>query len=162
MANISLLDILLKELVKVDFCATDKKDALNKIADLFYEKKVVKNKEDFYKNLLGRETIGSTAFNDGVAIPYAISDTNYDIASGILISKKSIDFDSLDKKPTHIFVVITGKDKRDMRDNLYLKYLAHVVGLLKNKDFRNDLLQVSATSEIFDVIAKYEKIKGGK
>ena len=64
MANISLLDILLKELVKVDFCATDKKDALNKIADLFYEKKVVKNREDFHKNLLGRETLGSTAFND--------------------------------------------------------------------------------------------------
>ena len=157
MATISLLDILLKELVKVDFCATDKKDALNKIADLFYEKKVVKNREDFHKNLLGRETLGSTAFNDGVAIPYAISDTDYDIASGLLISKKGIDFDSLDKKPTHIFVIITGKDKRDMRDNLYLKYLAHVVTLLKNKDFRNELIQANRPSEIFDVMAKYER-----
>lgn len=157
MANISLLDILLKELVKVDFCATDKKDALNKIAGLFYEKKIVKNREGFYKNLLGRETIGSTAFRDGVAIPYAISDTDYDIASGIFISKKGIDFDSLDKKSTHIFIVITGKDKRDMPDNSYLKYLAHVVTLLKNKDFRNGLIQVNRPSEIFDVISKYER-----
>ena len=74
-----------------------------------------------------------------------------------MISKKGIDFDSLDKKPTHIFVIITGKDKRDMRDNLYLKYLAHVVTLLKNKDFRNELIQANRPSEIFDVMAKYER-----
>jgi len=108
--SVSIFSPILKRPI-FDFKTDGKNDAFEKISDAFFEKNVIKNKEMFYKNLLVRESIGTTRLEGGIAIPYLPSNTDRNIVVSILIYRDGIDFESLDGKPTYIFMVLTGKYK---------------------------------------------------
>ncbi|MBL7132125.1 MAG: PTS sugar transporter subunit IIA [Candidatus Omnitrophica bacterium] len=154
--KVSLFDVLPKELIVLNFNAKDKDDAIRKISDLFFKKDIIKDKEEFYRNLLARELIGSTGVGGGIAIPYAPSDTDRELAMGILVSKEGIDFDSLDNKPSHIFVPLTGRYERQGEPGRYLSYLAHISRLLKNANFKEEIKGAKTVNEVFNSIRKFE------
>lgn len=155
--NISLSDVLSRELIVVDFKAKDKDDTIRKIAKLFFEKNKVETEEQVYANLLKRESLGSTGIGRGVALPYAVSDAKEDLITAVLISKEGIDFGSLDGKPTHVFVSITGRRPSQRDTGIYLKYLAHISRLFDNDEIVPKLKKVENVDGVFDVIKDFEE-----
>lgn len=156
--DISLLDIVPLELIILDFHAKDKNDALKQIANLFYEKNIVSDRDGFYENLEMRESIGSTACQEGVAFPYTISETNHDVIAGILISREGIDFDDMWGGLTHIFLPKTGREERwKMDHNTYLYYLSRTSSLAKIKNFRDELMKAKSADEVISSIKKGEE-----
>ena len=142
--------MLLSEVIKleactIDFQAKNKDDALHKIAALFKRnRKFAEIEEDeIYKALKARETLGSTGFSNGIAMPHCSLEGLDTFAINLAICKKGMDFDSIDKRKTKIFVSIIGPKNRP---NDHLKLLAACSHVVRQQGVVEDLL--SATSRI--------------
>jgi PTS system nitrogen regulatory IIA component len=119
--------------------------------------------DTIYENLIERESKGSTAFGDGIAIPHArIKEIDKFVVS-IAVSRKGIDFESLDKKKTKIFFTIIGPGKEQER---YLKILAQISRVAKNRYARNEILNARSRIALKEAFLRYitpaEEDKGPK
>jgi PTS system nitrogen regulatory IIA component len=60
----------------------------------------------------------------------------------------------MDNRPTHIFfLLLTPEDSA----GLHLKLLARLSRLLKNEDFKSQLMQATRTEEILDIIREKDE-----
>ena len=65
-------------------------------------------------------------------------------------SQAGIDFDSVDKKPTHIFFLIIAPPQD--RDNLYLQVLGRVVDLIKDDASRERIAAAKSFDQLKEII----------
>ncbi|MBW1724937.1 MAG: PTS sugar transporter subunit IIA, partial [Deltaproteobacteria bacterium] len=96
-----ILDVLLKEAILSDLKANDKKGVLEelvtpvaRIADI--------NHDYLVKVLIERERLGSTGIGEGIGIPHGKVKNLDSLMLGFGLSKKGVDFDSMDGQPAHI------------------------------------------------------------
>ena len=68
---------------------------------------------------------------------------------GFGLSRKGVDFESLDGKPAHIFFLLVTPENST---GLHLKLLARISRILKNETFKNRLLEAGDRDEIFGII----------
>jgi len=97
-----ILDVLPKEAILADLTAVDKKGVLEELVVPVARISGV-NHEDLVKVLMEREQLGSTGIGDGIGIPHGkVKDLN-SLFLGFGLSRKGVDFDSMDDQPAHIF-----------------------------------------------------------
>jgi PTS system nitrogen regulatory IIA component len=100
--------------------------------------------------LLNRESLGSTAIGKGVAFPHGRTLAVRDLSIVFARSAPGIDFDSVDKKPTHVFFLIIAPPQD--RDNLYLQVLGRVVDLIKDDASRERISTAKSFDELKVII----------
>jgi mannitol/fructose-specific phosphotransferase system IIA component (Ntr-type) len=145
-----LAEYFQESLCILDLKAGDKHSALEEMVDLISSEYRLKNKEIILEMLLNRESLGSTALGKGVAFPHGRTLAIPELTLLFACSKEGIDFDSLDKKPTHLFF-LTIAPPQD-KDNLYLQVLGHLVELIRDANMRKRLMQVRSFSELQEII----------
>lgn len=99
--------------------------------------------------LLEREQLGSTGIGGGIGIPHGKLDALDRVLLGLGLSRRGIDFDSLDGRPTRIFFLIVTPAENT---GLHLKLLARISRLLKNDLFQQRLLQAATNEEVLAII----------
>jgi PTS system nitrogen regulatory IIA component len=98
-----------------------------------------------------RESLGSTAIGQGIAIPHAKSDSVSKLVGAFALSKKGVDFDSLDGEPVYIFfILVAAQDSAGP----HLKALARISRIFKEKYFRDNLRSCSDEKDIIRVITQ--------
>jgi mannitol/fructose-specific phosphotransferase system IIA component (Ntr-type) len=132
-----------------DLKADDKKSALAEMVDLISRECHLKDRDIILEMLLNRESLGSTAIGKGVAFPHGRTLAVQELTVLFARSVNGIDFDSLDKKPTHLFFLIIAPPQD--KENLYLQVLGCVVELIKDAGKRKKLLDVSGFTELQDI-----------
>jgi PTS system nitrogen regulatory IIA component len=65
------------------------------------------------------------------------------------LSRKGVEFESMDGRPTHIFFLLITPENTT---GLHLKLLARISKLLKNDLFKEKLLSAADRDEIFEAI----------
>ena len=95
----------------------------------------------------------STGIMPGIAIPHGKSETLNGIHGVIGISRSGIDFDSLDGKPTYLFLLIISSTNESERHLFVLKRLAQI---LENKSFYKEIMEQKSPSDIHRVLVRYE------
>ncbi len=133
-----ILDFLNDKAVSADIKREDKKGVIEELTDLLISSGELKSKArgDILKVLLNREALGSTGIGQGVAIPHGKSEHVKELVAAIGISKKGINFDSLDGEPAHIFFLLLAPMESS---GPHLKALARISKILKDKYFRDSL-----------------------
>lgn len=149
-------DLLKRDLMILDLAATDKMGAIDEIAQRFFDKGIVKSKEDFKEGLIKREEEGSTALGESVAIPHSKNETV--IEPAVLFARKigGLDYESLDGEPTEIFFAIAAPDGEN---NLHVATLAELSKMIMKSGFVDDLKKVQSQDDVYDVIKKYSEPK---
>ena len=66
-------------------------------------------------------------------------------------SEQGIDFESLDGKPTHLFILILSPENSS---GLHLKLLAKISQIFKIREFRSKLLNAKNSDEIYEIISE--------
>ncbi len=150
MSNKAMSKYLKKDNIKF-IEAEDKKSAIKELWNLIKDDKNVKDSDKLLKELLEREKIMSTGIGAGIAVPHIKSEIIKDFVFAIGISKKGIDFDSIDKKKVHIIVMVAAPAHKHQE---YLKLLAKIVLKLKNKEFRNSIINAKDIDEIYNLFTK--------
>lgn len=144
-------DFLSPKAVCADLQAQSKDEVIDEMVGLFVKAGIIekKHKAKVYEVLMAREALGSTAIGQGIAIPHGKIDCVKKITGGLGISKKGINFDSLDGEPAHIFfLLIAPVDSAGP----HLKALAKISRLLKDKFFRDSLKSVKDEKAILKLV----------
>jgi PTS system nitrogen regulatory IIA component len=148
-----LLDVLQRETILADLKAHDKKGVLEELVDSVSHL-AGDHRKELVRILMERERLGSTGIGGGIAIPHGkIKDLKSMIIS-FGLSRKGVDFDSMDNRPAYIFfLLITPEDST----GLHLKILARISRLLKNDAFKEKLMNASNSDEIFEALKEEDE-----
>ncbi|MBI5185144.1 MAG: PTS sugar transporter subunit IIA [Nitrospinae bacterium] len=144
-----LTDILTEDLVIPDLQAAGKSQVLEEMASALRGISFVHDSGSILKALLEREKLGSTGIGFNVAIPHAKVKEAKDIAAVFGRSVKGIDFDSLDQKPVHLICLLIAPEDSV---GTHIKALARISRLLKDENFRKDLMKASSRAEMYEMI----------
>lgn len=120
--------------------------------------KVFKEKE-LYDKLVQREKLGSTAIGEGIAIPHCKIKRVKDPVVMLAISKKGVDFCSLDGKPSHIFFMVVSSPDNPSMNLQILAAIAHLVR--KSSSLAKKILKAKNISAVLDVIREEEEKLNG-
>lgn len=134
-----------KRLVKFDFEADSKEDAIKKIATLLYEADKITNINDYIEGVLEREKEFSTGIGMGIAIPHYRSCVVNEAAFTLIKLNKEIEWGSLDDLPVSYVIMLAAPDSAD---NGHLKMLSQLAMNLTDEDFRKGLLNSVSVEEI--------------
>src|ERR1700691_2070124 len=101
-------EFLRKEAVCTDLKSESKMDVIVEMVSMLVEGGIIekKDKNKIVEGLMAREALGSTAIGQGIAIPHTKSDTISALTAALAISKKGVNFDSLDGEPPDIFFLL--------------------------------------------------------
>lgn len=143
-----ILNVLHQEAIIPKLSAQDKKGILDELAAPISALTGVGHKE-LVRVLLEREQLGSTGIGEGIGIPHGKLKELQEMVIGFGISKRGVDFDSIDGRPVHIFFVLLTPEQST---GLHLRLLARISRILKNESFRERLLRAADGKEIFNII----------
>jgi len=149
-----IADILDARRVVLDLDASTKREVIEALARTVVSTHPVIDFDALVDALVAREEASSTAIADGIAIPHGKVALGEEVVAAFGLSRKGVDFDSVDGKPTHLFFLLVSPESHP---SLHLRWLAHLAVLLKNPDLRNALLRAEKTDAVFDAIDKEER-----
>ena len=142
-------DILSEDLVVADLTSGSKNDVLVELAKAAGRAHPELDVIRLVGALEERERLNSTALGDGVAIPHGKLPGIRRVFAAFGRSRKGIDFQSLDGKPTHLFFMLAAPEDSA---GAHLKALARISRLLKDPGFRARLLEASDAHAIWTTI----------
>lgn len=100
-----------------------------------------------------REAKMSTGIKHGIAVPHGKCAAVKGVMGAVGISRKGIDYESLDKAPVHlIFLIVFSPDSCEDHLNA-LKKLALV---LEDPTFVDSLMEKTTPQAVYDTICRYE------
>jgi nitrogen PTS system EIIA component len=148
-----ILDVLQKDGILADLKSRDKKGILEELATpLAGIAKIPR--DNLVKVLMERERLGSTGIGGGIGIPHGKLKNLDSLALGFGLSKKGVDFESMDGRPTHIFFLLVTPESST---GLHLKLLARISRLLKNDIFKEKLMNAGNRDEIYEAIKEKDE-----
>jgi len=143
-----LLEVLDAQAILPDLKAGTKTEALEELVIPVARQSGVAV-EELVRVLLERERLGSTGIGGGIGVPHGKIPHIDRLFLGVGLSRRGIDFESLDGRPAHIlFLLVTPENSM----GLHLKVLARISRILKNESFKESLLQARTREDILAVI----------
>lgn len=107
--------------------STTRDDVLKEMGAFLKKRNKIAKDKDLYEKLLQREELGSTAIGDGVAIPHCKMKGMKNPVVMLAISKKGLDFHSLDGKPSYVFFLVVSSPDNPSVNLQILAAIAHLV-----------------------------------
>lgn len=148
-----IIDVLKREAVLDDLKSGDKKGVIEELAAPIVSIADV-NQEELVNVLMARERLGSTGIGGGIGIPHGKLGGLDSLLLSFGLSRKGVDFESMDGKPTHIFFLLITPENTT---GLHLKLLAQISKILKNDPFKDRLLNAIDGDEIYRVIKEEDE-----
>ena len=151
--DMKICDVLDREAILAELKSQNKKGILEELVAPVAKIAGV-NPESLVKVLMERERLGSTGIGGGIGIPHGKMKDIESLVLGFGLSRKGVDFESLDGKPTHIFFLLVTPENST---GLHLKLLARISRILKNEPFKERLINASDGDEIFSIIKEEDE-----
>jgi len=144
-----IMDFLSADCIVTDLKATDKKSAVVELVDVLKSAKKVKSTDEIIEVVLEREKLGSTGIGQGVAIPHGKTDALTEQVGVLGISRKGIEFNSLDGELVHIIFLLVGPVEVAGQ---HLKALSRISRLFKDKFLRQAIKDAKTVDEVLKII----------
>ena len=144
-----LSELLKPEYIIADLKSHDKKGALEELAQVITEHEPSLSKGALLQVLLERERLGSTGIGDGIALPHGKLKELDHLCISFGRSLEGLDFDSIDEKPVYVFFLLLAPENSA---GMHLKALAKISRMLKDGNFRRQLMGVKSGQEIYEMV----------
>ena len=144
-----LSKMLVNDCIILDLKATTKNEVIDELVDVLYSSGKLNNKELFKKAILAREAQSSTGLEEGIAIPHGKSEAVKVPTVAFGLSKKGIDYESLDGEPSTLFFMIAAPANAT---DSHIETLSQLTSLLLDDDVREKLLKVTSKQEVLDIL----------
>jgi mannitol/fructose-specific phosphotransferase system IIA component (Ntr-type) len=133
----------------------DRWKLINELLDLAEKNKELDSgiKDLVREKLLEREKTASTGIGDDVAIPHCAINEIKNTLVFMAISKKGIEFDSIDGAPAKIIILLIVSVSKM---SLHIKNLTSIAKILKDKAFRDNLLELENANAIMQAFKSYQ------
>ncbi len=116
-----LLKYLSSECIATGVTLADKASLLQEVATLAKKCSACENvsADEILRGLEGRESLGSTGFGGGIAIPHCRLDSVDEFVVGLITVPGGVEFGSLDAKPVKLVAFVVGPES-DSTEHIYL------------------------------------------
>jgi PTS system nitrogen regulatory IIA component len=151
--QMKILDALKKEAIIVGLKASDKTGVIKELVRPAAPIAGVDEKE-LIDVLIERERLGSTGIGGGIGIPHGKLKNLESLVLGFGLSRKGVDFESIDGRPTYIFFLLVTPENST---GLHLKMLARISRILKDDPFRERLLKAADRDEVYAIIEEHDE-----
>lgn len=148
-------NLLMQDMVMPELEFQDSEGVLREMVSFLKSKDKIAKGKELYEKLSQREKLGSTAIGGGVAIPHCKLKEAKNPVVMLAISKKGVDFHSLDGKPSHIFFLVVSSPDNPSLNLQILAAIAHLVR--KSNDLLKKILEAENISAIMDIIREEEE-----
>lgn len=125
------------------------------LRDLVERVKPGEGAESLLQTLLKREELGSTGIGKGIAIPHGRSLLIDKLEIAVGRSTKGVDFDSIDKKPAHLFFLIMAPPQD--RGNQYLITLGRVAMVCQELAKKKRIFEPQTPEEFIELVRSLEE-----
>lgn len=149
--NIS--ELMDEKYLQVGTDAKNKQEILRDIAKLAKKSPILKNisEDKIFELLTEREKIGSTGFENGLAIPHCKIDGISDFVLGLIVIPEGIDFEAYDNKKSEvIFFIIAPEEER----NRHLRILSTISRLLSVPAYKKELLAQNTSGGLYESLMR--------
>ncbi|MCK5188169.1 MAG: PTS sugar transporter subunit IIA, partial [Deltaproteobacteria bacterium] len=140
--------------VVLNLVSRTKEDAIRELVQAVSTSNKIHDKEELFKRVLEREQIEATGIGEGVAIPHARTDAIEGISVCLGISRKGIDYGSIDDKPVHILLLLAASESAQ---EAYLNTLACAASLFNDKKFCQDIIGCTEPAQVLRLLMEREK-----
>jgi len=153
-----IMDFLSKKAIVMDIKSAKKEDVMRELVDALIDSGDIekRHRNKLIDALMARESLGSTAIGQGIAIPHAKCDCVTKLVAAFGLSKKGVDFDSLDGELAYIFFLLVAPQDSA---GPHLKALARISRLLKDKYFRDTLRSSIDEKSVIKIINQEDEKK---
>lgn len=114
---------------------------------------LIENKEEFYKQILEREAVGSTGIGMGVAVPHARSTGVKDVIVALAVLEYPVDFNSIDGELIKT-IALVGAPKDKSKE--YLGLLSNLSKIFRVKKNRDAIKTARDQKELVEAIMEIE------
>ncbi len=152
-----LLDILKIEHIKVPLAAKNKKDAIAELVQVLAEAKDVKDSQVLLNSVLEREATRTTGIGNGLAIPHGKCAGVDHLVVAIGKPETPIDFDSIDKRPVNLIVLLASPPDQT---GPHIQALARISRLMNVEAFRQAMRTATSAQQIYDAVQTQENAMG--
>ncbi len=145
----SLRNALNEGTVAIGLDADTKEEAIDGLLGILAAAGKLKDTEAARRAVLERERQMSTGMKNGIAIPHGKTDSVDSLVACVAVTRKPIDFDSLDGKGCTIFIMTLSPPGKT---GPHLQFLAEVSQLFKSEDKRNAIANASSHRELLSIL----------
>ena len=151
-----ITDFLRERAINVDLQAKDKEGVIRELVQLLVKAGEIKPEEEekIVPVLLARESLGSTGIGQGVGIPHGKSNVVRQLVGAFGISRRGVNFDSLDGETAQIFFLLLAPEDSA---GPHLKALARISRLLKDRYFRDGLKEAKDEKQVIRIIQQEDQ-----
>jgi PTS system nitrogen regulatory IIA component len=149
-----LIDVLSKKSIVVGAKLEDKAEALLQVAQTAKKSDILKNvsEEQILQALQERESLGSTGFGNGIAIPHCRIKSVTDFVVGIITVADGVDFDALDSEPVNLIIFIIAPDAEP---NKHLKILSAISQTLLIPGIVKEILTETTSEAVYESFLRH-------
>ncbi len=148
-------DLIQRNFIESELKSKTKREVLRELTELFGDSLGAVSTDTVVEVLLDREKLGSTGIGDNVAIPHGKISGLDDLVVSFGRSPEGVEFDALDGKPVHIFFLLLAPENSAGK---HLKALAKISRMLKDAEFREELLAADSKEKLFSLIVEKDKM----
>lgn len=113
----------------------------------------IQEENDFLKNILEREKIGTTAIGTGMAIPHARFAGAKKIVLAIYLLKNPLNFQAPDGEPVKLVIMIGAPQEQGKE---YLSLISTIARAFRNSEYRNAVLSAKSSEELFKKLEEFK------
>ncbi len=152
-----LSDILKIQHIKVPLAAKNKKDAITELVQVLADAKDVKDANVLLSSVLEREATRTTGIGNGLAIPHGKCAGVDHLVVAIGKPETPIDFDSIDKRPVNLIVLLASPPDQT---GPHIQALARISRLMNVEGFRQAMRVATNAQQILDAVVAQESTMG--
>jgi fructose-specific phosphotransferase system IIA component len=131
--------------------ADTKEDIIASLVDVLDKNNSILNKDEVLQSVLEREKAMSTGMQYGVALPHGKTDAVKKITMAVGLKKNGVDFQSLDGKPSTIFILVLS---RKNTAEPHIQLLSEIGKKLFSEEAVNNLLSCENAEEVRNFFIK--------
>lgn len=148
---IEIRDLLKPEYVFLDLSGRNRFDVIRKIVRKMDGMPQIGDPAQFEAEVIRREKEIPTGLQMGAALPHARSKVVQEIVMAFARLKKGVDFGAEGEQPARL-IFLFGVPNDEI--NEYLKLVANLCRLLRQKQFRNKLLKAATPEDVVAILHK--------
>ena len=146
--------------ILLDLKSESKKKAIEEMVNFLVAGKILaaRSKKEIIKQILKRESLGSTGIGQGIALPHCRTDKVKEVIL-LFANAKGLEFNSLDGEPvTVLFFLLSpsSDDPGDRKVQESLELLSAITRLLKDRFFRQALAEAKKPEDVLKIIGEEE------
>jgi PTS system fructose-specific IIC component len=150
----NLTQILEPTCVKVPLKGKNSEAVITELVDLLSARGVLSDRDMVLDDLLMRERTRGSSIGKGIAMPHDKSRGVRKLAMAIGITPEPIDFESPDRKPVKIIILLVAPPEHNVQ---LLQALSRIKRLMLDEMFKAKIETIKMPEELYQLVSENEK-----